>query len=78
MKSIGYVALPPSRINRWTEYSYPSVVNLDNQKLLYKLLKSLPLQVGISLQSNIKLKKLAMFNFYFKSLSSKINPNKKM
>ena len=65
MKSIGYVALQPSQVNRWTEYSYPSIVNLDNQKLLYKWLKSLPLQVGISLQANIKLKKVSYIQLLF-------------
>ena len=39
MKSIGYVALQPSQVNRWTEYSYPSIVNLDNQKLLYTMIE---------------------------------------
>ena len=53
VKSIGSDALPPSQIDNRPEFRYPATIQLSNQKLKIKDGKKLPLQVGMSLTSNI-------------------------
>ena len=54
---IGSDALPPDPSKNRTEYLYPSTIELDTQQLKIKNGRSLPLQVGMSLSANIKLRK---------------------
>ncbi len=54
---IGSDALPPDKDNQF--YRYPSVVRLHSQKLVLKSGKELPLQAGMSLTANIKLRKVS-------------------
>tara|TARA_B100001248_G_C27397844_1_gene467027 strand:- start:1673 stop:2995 length:1323 start_codon:yes stop_codon:yes gene_type:complete len=78
LKSIGSDALPPSQIDQRIEYSYPAVVSLDNQELLVKNGVSLPLQVGMSLTANIKLRKVSYVQLLFRTLSNRVDSLKKM
>ena len=78
LKSIGSDALPPSQIDQRFEYSYPAVVSLDNQELLVKNGVSLPLQVGMSLTANIKLRKVSYIQLLFRTLSNRVDSLKKM
>ncbi len=78
LSSIGSDALPPSQVDGRTEFSYPATVSLDNQKLLLKSGESLPLQVGMSLSANIKLRKVSYIQLLFRTLSNKTNSLKKM
>ena len=57
LKSIGSDALPPSQRDNRPEYRYPAMIQLNSQQLVLKDGKQLPLQVGMSLTSNIKLRK---------------------
>ena len=77
LKSIGSDALPPSLSEQRTEYIYPAVVTLDNQKLILKNGEELPLQVGMSLTANIKLRKVSYIQLLFRTLSNKANSIKK-
>ena len=78
LESIGSDALPPSLSEQRTEYTYPAVVSLDNQKLILKNGETLPLQVGMSLSANIKLRKVSYIQLLFRTLSNKVNSIKKM
>ena len=56
---IGSDALPPNPQEQRQELSFPVTVKLDQQKLALKSGTSLPLQVGMSLTANIKLRKVS-------------------
>lgn len=56
VKSIGSDALPPDERNQF--YRFPATISLDSQQLKLKSGKTLPLQVGMSLTANIKLRKV--------------------
>ena len=56
VKGIGSDALPPDERNQ--TYRFPATITLDTQQLMLKSGKSLPLQVGMSLTANIKLRKV--------------------
>jgi HlyD family secretion protein len=56
VKRIGSDALPPDERNQ--TYRFPATIALDTQQLKLKSGKSLPLQVGMSLTANIKLRKV--------------------
>jgi hemolysin D len=56
VKGIGSDALPPDE--RHQTYRFPATITLDSQQLKLKSGKSLPLQVGMSLTANIKLRKV--------------------
>ena len=68
---IGSDALPPSQIDLRTEYSYPVIVNLDNQELTLSNGSNLPLQVGMSLTANIKLRKVSYLKLLFSKFDKK-------
>jgi hemolysin D len=56
---IGSDALPPDPQEQRQELSFPVTVKLDQQKLQLKSGTELPLQVGMSLTANIKLRKVS-------------------
>ncbi len=56
---IGSDALPPDPQEQRQELSFPVTVKLDQQKLVLKSGTGLPLQVGMSLTANIKLRKVS-------------------
>lgn len=57
LKRIGSDALPPDQLKQ--TYRYPAEVQLSSQQLKLKSGQSLPLQVGMSLTANIKLRKVS-------------------
>ena len=57
LKSIGSDALPPDERNQ--VYRFPAIVGLDSQQFKLKGGQILPLQVGMSLTANIKLRKVS-------------------
>jgi HlyD family secretion protein len=57
VKRIGSDALPPDE--RHTTYRYPAEIQLQAQQLKVKDGTALPLQVGMSLTANIKLRKVS-------------------
>lgn len=56
---IGSDALKPDPQEQRQELSYPVIIQLDDQQLKLKSGSSLPLQVGMSLTANIKLRKVS-------------------
>jgi len=57
LKSIGSDALPPDERN--LTYRFPAIVRLNSQQFKFKSGQILPLQVGMSLTANIKLRKVS-------------------
>lgn len=68
---LGSDALPPDPAKRQPEYRYPAIISLKNQSLSLKNGKILPLQPGMSLTANIKLRKVSYFQLLVGSLSDK-------
>ncbi len=58
VQSVGSDALPPDQQKQRDEYRYPTTITLSSQQLKIKSGKRLPLQVGMSLTANIKLRKV--------------------
>ena len=59
VKRIGSDALPPEPSQNKVDYRYPADIRLSSQWLKLKDGKKLPLQVGMSLTANIKLRKVS-------------------
>ena len=70
--SIGSDALPPN-MSEGKGYRFPAVIRLDTQYLELKNGKKLPLQVGMSLTANIKLRKVSYLRLLLGTFDSKIN-----
>tara|TARA_Y100001933_G_scaffold192714_1_gene192268 strand:- start:706 stop:1959 length:1254 start_codon:yes stop_codon:yes gene_type:complete len=62
---IGSDALEPDPQKQREELSFPVTIQLDDQKLKLKGGSSLPLQVGMSLTANIKLRKVSYLQLLF-------------
>tara|TARA_B100000674_G_scaffold494134_1_gene517995 strand:- start:1007 stop:2239 length:1233 start_codon:yes stop_codon:yes gene_type:complete len=73
IKSIGSDALPPSQMDNRNEYRYPAMIKLSTQGLELKNGKVLPLQVGMSLTSNIKLRKVSYLQLLLGTFQDKID-----
>ena len=58
VKQIGSDALPPDPQEQRQEYRFPATISLASQQLKLKSGKQLPLQVGMSLHANVKLRKV--------------------
>jgi len=56
---IGSDALPPDQTKGRTDYRFPANIQLVSQQLKLRSGRSLPLQVGMSLTANIKLRKVS-------------------
>ena len=69
---IGSDALPPNPALQ-KGYRFPAVVKLDTQYLKLKNGKKLPLQVGMSLTANIKLRKVSYLKLLLGTFDSKVN-----
>ena len=73
VKSIGSDALPPSQQDNRPEYRYPAMIQLSSQQLKLKDGKELPLQVGMSLTSNIKLRKVSYLQLLLGTFQEKVD-----
>ena len=72
VKSIGSDALAPdARANKG--YRYPAIVNLETQYLKIKNGKKLPLQVGMTITANIKLRKVSYLQLLLGTFQDKAN-----
>ena len=69
--SIGSDALEPDAQRGQQEYLYPATIKLDEQKLTLKNGDSLPLQVGMSLTANIKLRSVSYLQLLLNTFRSK-------
>ena len=73
VKSIGSDALPPSQLDNRPEYRYPAMIQLTSQQLKLKDGQELPLQVGMSLTSNIKLRKVSYLQLLLGTFQQKVD-----
>ena len=73
VKSIGSDALPPSQLDNRLEYRYPAVIQLSSQQLELKDGKKLDLQVGMSITSNIKLRKVSYLQLLLGTFQEKVD-----
>lgn len=69
VRRIGSDALPPDQLNN--AYRYPVDIQLNNQQLKLKSGGHLPLQVGMSLTANIKLRKVSYLQLLMGSFRDK-------
>ncbi|NDC35489.1 MAG: HlyD family efflux transporter periplasmic adaptor subunit [Synechococcaceae bacterium WB9_2_112] len=69
LASVGSDALPPDELNR--TYRFPATVNLNTQQFRLKSGQVLPLQVGMSLTANIKLRKVSYLQLLLGSFQNK-------
>ena len=77
VKKIGSDALPPSQLEQRTEYKYPATIELEEQTFKLQNGSSLPLQVGMSLSANIKLRKVSYLQLLFSNFEKKTDALKK-
>jgi hemolysin D len=68
---VGSDALPPDAQQNRDEYRYPTTIQLANQQLKLKSGRQLPLQVGMSLTANIKLRKVTYLQLLLGSFQDK-------
>ena len=66
---IGNDALPPDQLK--PTYRFPAVINLTSQSLKLRDGKMLPLQVGMSLTANIKLRQVTFLQLLLGSMLDK-------
>ena len=77
VKKIGSDALPPSQLEQRTEYKYPATIELEEQTFKIQDGSSLPLQVGMSLSANIKLRKVSYLQLLFSNFEKKTDALKR-
>ena len=68
---IGSDALPPDQLKQREEYRFPASIKLATQQLKLKSGRKLPLQVGMSLTANIKLRKVSYLQLLLGSFKDK-------
>ena len=73
VKSIASDALAPNQIENRLQYMYPAMIRLSRQTLELKDGKELPLQVGMSLTSNIKLRKVSYLQLLLGTFQDKVD-----
>ena len=71
VRQVGSDALPPEPAKQETEYRYPALIALSSQQLKVKGGQRLPLQVGMSLTANIKLRKVSYLHLLLGSFRDK-------
>ena len=71
VQSVGSDALAPDPQKMRQEYTYPAVIKLDSQQLKLNDGKELPLQVGMSLTANIKLRSVSYLQLLLQTFQTK-------
>ena len=71
VQSVGSDALPPDQQQMRQGYSFPAVIKLDSQQLKIKNGNRLPLQVGMSLTANIKLRSVSYLQLLLNTFQNK-------
>ena len=69
VRRIGSDALPPDQLNNF--YRFPVDIQLNSQQLKLKSGKVLPLQVGMSLTANVKLRKVTYLQLLLSTFKEK-------
>ena len=76
VRQVGSDALPPDQLK--PEYRFPVWIKLASQQLKLKSGKQLPLQVGMSLQANIKLRKVSYLQLLLGGFKDKTDSLRKI
>ncbi|MFN9870986.1 MAG: HlyD family efflux transporter periplasmic adaptor subunit [Cyanobacteriota bacterium] len=71
VRRVGSDALPPDQLKQREEYRFPASIKLASQQLKLKSGRKLPLQVGMSLTANIKLRKVSYLQLLLGSFRDK-------
>jgi HlyD family secretion protein len=71
VRQVGSDSLPPDPAKQELEYRFPAMIQLDSQELKLKSGQRLPLQVGMSLNANIKLRKVTYLQLLLSSFKDK-------
>ena len=71
VRQIGSDALPPDQLKERKDYRFPASISLASQQLKLKSGRQLPLQVGMSLTANIKLRKVSYLQLLLGSFRDK-------
>lgn len=71
VRQVGSDALPPDPAKQQTEYRFPALIQLASQQLKLRGGQRLPLQVGMSLTANIKLRKVSYLQLLLGSFKDK-------
>jgi HlyD family secretion protein len=69
--SIGSDALPPDQQKQQLKYNYPATIKMANQALILNDGRKLPLQVGMSLTANIKLRSVSYLQLLLSTFQNK-------
>ena len=75
---IGSDALPPNQAEQISTYSFPVTIDLSDQYLNLRSGKNLPLQTGMSLTANIKLRKVSYLRLLLSNFKSKADSLKEI
>ena len=75
---VGSDALAPSQVELRNEYTFPTTIELSTQELQLKNGSNLPLQVGMSLTANIKLRKVSYLKLLLGSFREKTSALKEI
>ena len=70
--------LTGSKKDQRTEYKFPATIELEEQTFKLEDGSSLPLQVGMSLSANIKLRKVSYLQLLFSNFEKKTDALKKL
>ena len=73
---VGSDALPPDQLK--TTYRFPATISLSDQQLKLRSGQSLPLQAGMSLTANIKLRKVTYLQLLLSSMRDKSESLRKL
>ncbi len=71
LRQIGSDALPPDQVVQRDVYRYPAQIRLNEQTLKLKTGQQLPLQVGMSIHANIKLRKVTYLQLLLEGFKDK-------
>lgn len=71
VRNIGSDVLPPDQLKQ--SYRFPADIRLNSQQLKLKTGKTLPLQVGMSLTANIKLRSVTYLQLLLSNMQDKAN-----
>jgi hemolysin D len=71
VKRVGSDAIPPDQLSQ--TYRYSTFIALSSQQLKLKSGRQLPLQVGMSLNANIKLRKVSYLQLLLGGFQDKAN-----
>lgn len=78
VSQLGSDALPPDQQKQRQEYRYPATITLNSQQLKLKNGTILPLQVGMSLSANIKLRSVSYLQLLLQTFQDKTDSLRKI